>query len=186
VKKITKYGERTSKEGIMKTNDNNQMTSPCGLNCADCEIYNGYNGRDPRNAKALIFFIRPFIALGAKFSTKKKITLRMLDRMMKIPKDQKLCNGCRNEDGHCLIHSTPGECKVYHCTKEKKIHNCSECSDFPCELLYPSVILADIAPHNTKIANLCLIKKYGVDTWCNEYSLDLRERYFEGDYPVDL
>ena len=164
----------------------NQMTSPCGLNCEHCEVYREYNGKDPRKMKPVIMLIRPFLALMAPFSTKKKITLGMLDRMMKIPKERPLCRGCRHEVGKCLIHSSDGPCKIYTCTQEKDIHNCSECREFPCEHLYPSAILADIAPHNTKIVNLYLIQKHGLEVWGKEYSKTIQDTYFHGEFPVDL
>lgn len=170
----------------MKEEMKNQMVSPCGLNCSNCEIHKEYDGRDPRDAKAIISLMKPFFILGAKLSTKKRIQLGMLERMLKIPRDQPLCKGCRNEDGHCLIHANPGSCKVYLCTKEKGIHNCSECDEFPCKLLYPSATLSDIAPHNTKILNLCLIKKIGLDKWEKEHSEKILHNYFHGEYPVDL
>lgn len=170
----------------MDDKNTRQMVSPCGLNCNLCEVHREYDGKDPRNVPFVIAILRPFFKMGAKFSKKKEITLGMLDRMMKIPKEKPLCRGCRNEEGHCLIHSNPGSCKVYLCTKERGFHNCSECSDFPCENLYPSAILSDTAPHNTKVTNLCLIKKHGVDKWSKEYSEDIQNRYFHGEYPVDL
>jgi hypothetical protein len=166
--------------------DYNQMTSPCGINCENCEVYREYDGKDPRKFRFVIMLIRPFLALMAQFSKKRKITLRILDRMLKIPQERPLCRGCRNEDGKCLILSSDEPCKVYKCTKEKGIHNCSECNEFPCEHLYPSSIAADIAPHNTKIANLCLIKRYGLEVWSKEYSKEIQENYFKGEFPVDL
>jgi len=163
-----------------------EMTAPCGLNCANCEVYNGYYGKDPRKVKSIIMVIKPFLKVASLFSIKRKITLGMLNRMMKIPSDRPLCKGCRGECGNCLLHESEGLCKIYQCTQEKGIHNCSECEEFPCESLYPSKILADIAPHNTKVTNLCLIKKYGVETWGEKYSKKIQDNYFNGNFPVDL
>ena len=163
-----------------------EMTAPCGLNCEHCEVYNDYGGKDPRQVKPLIMLLKPFLAVMALFSKKRKITLGMLNRMMKIPKDRPLCKGCRNEEGNCLLHSSEGPCEIYQCTEEKGIHNCSECDEFPCESLYPSKVLADIAPHNTKIINLHLIQKHGLDTWYEDYSKKIQDEYFNDQFPVDL
>ena len=66
--------------------------------------------------------------------------------------------------------------------KEKKIHNCSECDEFPCT---SSATYADSAPHNTKIINLYMIKKHGLATWTKEYSEDIQDRYFRGEFPLE-
>lgn len=166
--------------------DYKQMTTPCGLNCANCEIYLSYNGKDPRKIKPVFILLKPFFGIMAIFSKKSRTRLSILNRILRIPKDKPICRGCRNENGKVPILASTETCKVFKCTKEKGIHNCSECDDFPCENLYPSSFLADIAPHNTKITNCCLIRKYGLEKWVKEHSKKVTESYFKGDFPVDI
>jgi len=48
---------------------------------------------------------------------------------------------------------------------------CYECEDFPCEMLEPIVNFEIFAPHNSKVYNLVMIQKHGLDEWdkiCNE------------------
>jgi len=66
----------------------------------------------------------------------------------------------------------------YTCARKKKIHNCSECSDFPCDLLHPLAENAARVPHNQKVFNLCLIKKMGLEKWAKEKAASVHAAYF--------
>ena len=45
--------------------------------------------------------------------------------------EQLNCKGCRESKG-CMSYGT---CDIAVCVLEKNLDNCSECKDFPCELL---------------------------------------------------
>lgn len=69
---------------------------------------------------------------------------------------------------------------VYKCIDTKGIDFCSDCSDFPCDHLHPHADLASQRPHNTKVFNLSLIKKMGLEKWAVEKAKSVREAYFKG------
>lgn len=166
--------------------DYENLTAPCGINCAQCEIYNGYGGKDPRKAKPLFLALIPLFSFLGLFSKTSRTRLRVLKRILRIPKDKPLCRGCRNHDGITPLMAKGTSCLIYECTKAKGLHNCSMCSDFPCENIYPKAFMAGIIPHNLKLANCCMIKKHGLEKWANDYSHDLKENYFKGDLPIEL
>jgi hypothetical protein len=63
------------------------------------------------------------------------------------------------------------------------INFCSECSDFPCDYLHPYVDRAEIW-HNTKVFNLCLIKKMGLEDWAKNKAKKARDTYFYGKWSL--
>ena len=71
-------------------------------------------------------------------------------------------------------------CKVFRCTSEKQHSLCSDCSDFPCDHLHPHADRASELPHNTKVFNLCLIKKMGLEEWAKSKAKDVKSAYFRG------
>lgn len=78
------------------------------------------------------------------------------------------CKGCRDQKG--LIKNFP-ICKTYECLTSKGYEFCYECEDFPCEMLQPIVNFEIFAPHNSKVYNLVMIQKIGLEEWdkiCNE------------------
>jgi hypothetical protein len=78
------------------------------------------------------------------------------------------CKGCRDQKGQ--IKNFP-VCKTYECITSKGYGFCYECEDFPCEMLQPIVNFEIFAPHNSKVYNLVMIQKLGLEEWdkiCNE------------------
>ncbi len=78
------------------------------------------------------------------------------------------CKGCREQKG--LVHKLP-LCKTYDCVTSKGHDFCYECEDFPCEMLEPIVNFQIFAPHNSKVYNLVMIQKHGLEEWdkiCDE------------------
>jgi hypothetical protein len=71
-------------------------------------------------------------------------------------------------------------CNVYRCISKKGIDFCFECPDFPCDHLHPYADKASQRPHNTKVFNLCLMKKMGVETWAKTKAKNVRDTYFKG------
>jgi hypothetical protein len=135
--------------------DFEKMAAPCGLPCFDCIVY--LANEDPE--------------LRARVS-----------RQFGIPERDVGCRGCRDVQGKCPVVSM--ECTVYPCAKEKGVTFCCDCSDFPCDSLYPYADKADSLPHNTKVFNLCLIKKMGVEAWATTRARSVKEAYFKGKWKL--
>lgn len=133
--------------------DYKQMTAPCGLDCFNCIGFLANENPDllPKIAEAL-----------------------------GIPREQAgqaVCKGCRNHNGD--IPFLPVKCRVYPCVQEKGIDFCCDCGAFPCDYLHPYADQAAKVPHNTKVFNLCLIKKMGLDAWAAEKAKQVKETYFK-------
>jgi hypothetical protein len=75
-------------------------------------------------------------------------------------------------------------CNVYRCILDKGIQFCSECDAFPCDHLHPYADQAKERPHNTKVFNLCLIKKMGLENWAEQKALDVKNTYFKGSFKL--
>ena len=132
--------------------DYNQMTAPCGLDCFNCPMY---------------------------LAKENKELQAMISQKLKIPIEHASCDGCRNMGGKIIFLGMTEPCNVYKCIKEKKIEFCSECSDFPCDYLHPYADKASEVPHNTKVFNLCLIKKMGLKAWAKNKAEKVKETYFK-------
>ena len=72
------------------------------------------------------------------------------------------CKGCREEKGKVYKFPT---CKTYACVTNKGHEFCHECEDFPCEMLMPIVNFEIFSPNNSKVYNLIMIKKLGLEAW---------------------
>ena len=126
-----------------------EMTAPCGLDCFNCPVF---LANDDEKIRAMV---------AAK---------------MGISPEQAVCKGCRGEKGKCPIIPLP--CHVYPCAEEKGLESCADCADFPCDHLHPYADRAANLPHNTKVFNLCLIKKMGLETWAKDKARSVRNVYF--------
>jgi hypothetical protein len=137
--------------------DYQQMTAPCGIDCFNCPAY-----------------------LANKNEKLRTIVAKHLD----VPFEQAICNGCRNENGRVACHNMTETCNVYKCTEKKGIKYCFDCSDFPCDHLHPYADQAAVRPHNTKVFNLGLIKKMGLEAWAKDKAKSVRETYFRGKFKL--
>ena len=131
--------------------DYEKMTAPCGLACFNCIIYLANKNQEMRNR---------------------------VSKQFGIPPEEVGCNGCREIKGKCPVMSK--ECEVYKCAKRKGVKFCCDCSDFPCDHLHPYADKADSLPHNTKVFNLCLIKKMGLEAWAKEKAKKVKDEYIHG------
>ena len=129
------------------------MTAPCGRDCFNCPVY-----------------------LAGQNEKMQRIVSKKLD----IPIEKAVCRGCRAENGKIPFLNMTNSCKILKCTDEKGIGFCCECEDFPCDLLHPLAHLADKFAHNTKVFNLCLIKKMGLEVWAKNKAKSVFENYFKG------
>ncbi len=137
--------------------DYRQMTSPCGLDCSNCRMYLANDDTELRAANAE--------ALG-------------------LPYEEAKCEGCRNAGGTIAFLEDTEPCDVFRCAGEKGIAFCYQCSDFPCDYLHPYADQASVRQHNTKLFNLCLIKKMGLEQWARTKAKSVRETYFNGKLRV--
>ncbi|MGA3085198.1 MAG: DUF3795 domain-containing protein [Thermodesulfobacteriota bacterium] len=134
-----------------------QMTSPCGLDCFNCPVCLAKDNPD----------------------------LRMkISQNLGIPLEKAFCQGCRPEKGTIAFLNMTEPCSVYQCIKKKDIDFCYECSDFPCDSLHPFADLASQRPHNTKVFNLCLIKKMGLESWGKTKAKSVKDTYFQGKFKL--
>ncbi len=89
----------------------NPMIAPCGIDCAECEIYKAAN--DPRLAEETA---RQWRANGLK----------------KADASWFVCQGCRVDRTKCWTE----DCGIYACcVEDRKLDSCSNCSDFACDQL---------------------------------------------------
>ncbi len=134
-----------------------QMTSPCGMDCFNCPAY----------------LANVDMSLRTDLSEK-----------LHLPIENAKCEGCRNAKGTISLLGDKKPCDVFRCTSEKGITYCYECMEFPCDHLHPYADKAITRPHNTKVFNLCLIKKMGINQWAEDKALNVRNNYFNGTLKV--
>lgn len=138
--------------------DYKQMTAPCGLDCFNCIGY--LANEDPQKL--------------SEISKALDITMEQAE--------QAVCKGCRNQHGK--IPFIPMECNVFPCAQKKNVDFCCDCKEFPCDYLQPYADQAAKVPHNTKVFNLCLIKKLGVETWAKDKAKSVRQKYFQDSWKL--
>jgi hypothetical protein len=137
--------------------DYKRMTAPCGLDCFNCLMYLANDNEE----------------LRARIS-----------KNMGIPFERAVCQGCRGEGGRPDFMNWSEPCNVYRCITRRGLDFCSECSDFPCDHLHPYADRASEVPHNTKVFNLCLIKKMGLEPWAEAKAKDVKHRYFKEKFKL--
>lgn len=131
-----------------------QMTAPCGLPCFECYLYLANENEEMK---------------------------KMVSEILEIPIEMAVCRGCRDEGGKCA--HLPVACRVYPCAEQKGIRHCCDCNEFPCDYFQP---YADNAKmwHNTKVFNLCLIKKMGLEEWAKEKAKAVVNTYSYGRWTL--
>jgi len=136
------------------TIDYHHMTAPCGLPCFECYLFLANDNEEIRT---------------------------MVSRELNIPEEKSVCSGCRSEGGKCA--HLPVDCRLYPCALAKGLSFCFECSEFPCDLLQPYRDQAKLW-HNTKVYNLCLIKKMGLESWAKNAAKRVQEAYMFGQWKL--
>ena len=134
--------------------DYKNLTAPCGRDCFNCPFYLSKENSEFKSAFA---------------------------KRAGIPIEKATCDGCRNIQGNCealKLYGFNGNCATFKCSKEKQVEFCFDCNEFPCDKLYPLADKADKFPHNTKVFNLCTIKRIGVDEWAEKHSKRLWNKYY--------
>lgn len=133
------------------------MTAPCGLDCFNCPAYLARENDELRAG---------------------------ISKRLGVPAEQASCDGCRNHGGRIPFLGMTEPCNVYKCILAKGIQLCSECTEFPCDHLHPYADKASLVPHNTKVFNLCLIKKMGLESWARDKAKSVKKTYFEGTWKL--
>ena len=128
------------------------MTAPCGLDCFNCPVYLAADNRE----------LRAKISAGSG-----------------VPAEKVVCRGCREEGGTIPFLGMAEPCSVYKCTAQRGIAFCCDCPDFPCDNLHPYADRASEVPHNTKVFNLCLIKRMGLQAWAETRAKGVKRTYFK-------
>jgi len=85
-----------------------------------------------------------------------------------LPVDKllKSCSGCRPKQGQPYGNIV---CETYDCCVNKKgLDFCFQCADFPCLKLAPVSERAEVRRHNTKIYNLLMLKKLGLEEYIRQ------------------
>jgi len=135
--------------------DYEHMTAPCGLACFNCVVYLAKDNPELRT---------------------------LVSKQFGIPPEEVNCPGCREVKGKCPV--IPAECSVYPCAEKHAVKFCCDCPDFPCDNLHPYADQADKLPHNTKLYNLCLIKKLGVGEWAKTKAAQVKKTYFQDKWKL--
>jgi len=134
-----------------------QMTAPCGLDCFNCPMYLANENEKLRN---------------------------IIAERLNISLEKAVCKGCRNEKGTITFLNMSKPCSVYTCNEKRGSTFCCDCSEFPCDRLHPYADKASQFPHNTKVFNLCLIKKMGLEAWAKQKAKAVKDTYFKGKFKL--
>lgn len=137
--------------------DYKQMTAPCGLDCFNCPMYEARTNEKLR---------------------------QIIAQNMNLPEEKAKCEGCRNENGTIDFLGMREPCSVYRCISSKGLDFCGECEAFPCDRLHPYADKANLVPHNTKVFNLCLIRKMGLEKWAQDKAKSVKDTYFKGSFKL--
>jgi hypothetical protein len=134
-----------------------KLTSPCGLPCFCCGAYLARTNPEIKKKAAE--------ALG-------------------VPEEKAVCEGCRPQEGRIKLLKPEIQCKIYACVAEKGLEFCNECDDFPCERFQPYADKAHF-PHNSKMYQLCMMKKLGFEKWAKEEAAKIWEIYRTTPFDFD-
>jgi hypothetical protein len=129
----------------MDYEDKLKLVTPCGYCCLSCPAYEKSECTDE-------------IAIQKEAAR----------AGMTVEEFGKMCAGCRPKQGN--PHGE-GLCQTYDCCVNiRGLDFCYQCEDFPCLKLAPISAGAEIRRHNTKIYNLLMLKKLGLDEYIRQSS----------------
>jgi hypothetical protein len=130
------------------------LTAPCGLPCFACYLFLANDDVQMR---------------------------RFVSKELGLPMEKSVCPGCRALQGKPT--HLPMTCRIFPCTAAKQVQFCSDCGDFPCDYLQPYSDQAKMW-HNTKVFNLCLIRKLGLSVWAEKKAREVVELYSFGKFKL--
>jgi hypothetical protein len=143
----------------MKNSEKLQLVTPCGYCCPSCPGYGNSLCTDELAIK--------------KEAARANLTVEELL--------QYNCPGCRLKEGR-----PHGDilCETYDCcVNQRGLDFCYQCPDFPCLKLAPVSEGAEVRRHNTKIYNLLMLKKLGLDEYI-EKSGEIAKQWVRGKTPT--
>ena len=142
----------------MENKEKLQLVSPCGYCCLSCPAYEKSVCTD-------------------EVAIQKEATRANLP----VDKFQNVCGGCRPKRGRPHRDNL---CQTYDCCVNRKgLDFCYQCEDFPCLKLAPISERAEVRRHNTKIYNLLMLKKLGLDEYIQK-SGELSTQWVRGKTPI--
>ncbi len=133
------------------------LVSPCGYCCLSCAAYENSVCND-------------------------EVVIQKEARRANLPVDKLrgICAGCRQKQGRPYMDIL---CQTYDCCVNKKgLDFCFQCKDFPCLKLAPISDMAEVRRHNTKIYNLLMLKRLGLDEYIQK-SGELVRQWAKGKTP---
>ena len=133
----------------MNENTARTLTSPCGLPCFHCP---------------------------AHYALKSPELREKVSAVLGVPQDKAVCEGCRPSKGKIGLINPEKTCELFLCAVERENEFCHECDDFPCERFQPYADKANF-PHNTKMYQLCMMKKLGWERWAAEEAAKIWDTY---------
>jgi hypothetical protein len=134
-----------------------RLTSPCGLPCFHCVAYLARTNPEIR---------------------------KRVSESLGIAEEKASCEGCKPQEGRIKLLKPDRQCKIFQCVTHKGIEFCNECDDFPCERFQPYADKAHF-PHNTKMYQLCVMKKLGFDRWAEEEAVKIWDTYRTKPFDFD-
>jgi len=134
-----------------------KMTSPCGVPCFHCSAH--------------LAVANPEI--------RKKVS-----EALNIPEEKATCKGCRSQEGRIELLKPQQQCEIYKCIIDKNLDFCNECENFPCERFQPYADQSHY-PHNTKMYQLCMMKKLGIEKWAEEEAAKIWDTYRTEPFDFD-
>ena len=128
------------KKGVVKMDKNMITAAYCGLFCESCTLY-----------------------IGTKYDPK-RIELLAIRRGKSL--EDLHCAGCRSE----TLSYYCRDCKIKECIKNKALNFCSECSEYPCDILKE---FQQEMPHRIELFDsLDYINNNGFECWCKKMHED--------------
>lgn len=126
--------------------ENKEFAAPCGLYCGACSIRAAYNRKDEQLLKAMADGVAVYLGHAVEAS-------------------DMACGGCLSD----TLAAPCRECKIRDCAFAKGFTRCSECGEFPCELV--TNFNNDGLPHHSEVLkNIRRQKEIGIDSWIKEQS----------------
>jgi len=70
-------------------------------------------------------------------------------------KEEGICRGCIESDGHCKEWEESGGCPIHKCARSHGVQFCGICPEFPCEWLPKKIVWnLNIVEHLSSLAAL--------------------------------
>ena len=129
----------------MNSQERRKLAAPCGLYCGACSTYIARK----RGDEAALTAVAKRVAENRGWTIK--------------PEEDLVCAGCLSSQLAIFCR----RCAMRACAFEKGITYCSQCSDFPCQIIID--FNNDGRPHHSEVlTNVRCQQEIGIDAWLNE------------------